>query len=641
MIFLFRKEIKKWNKIWWVVLASLAMGGAMAIFFRTPDKSSIKIASVDGSVISLKEFQHVYAESKASLDDLARYWGIPAERLAQMMGMGNIARSSLDKCVNNFLLDTIASSFSIRIDHKSFQDSLATTISKAFVDPSGKVNVEGYQNYLSRLHMSIADYEERKESEFKRNLLVKALGEGGYVPAYVGSDMQLQKSGKKKFLVLTLPFDHFVAQAKSTAAKDEDLKKYFKDNRENYRIAEKRKARYWVLSPEDYKKKVSIDDSLIERFYEKNKSMYRIPPKVKVRLIVVSTKEKADELLAQMRKAPDTFAKVAKEHSKDAKTASNGGLIDFFVRGTYDPDFERVAFLSLKNVGDISDVVKTKRGFEIVKLEDRIAAADKPLDKVKDEIVKTLIDRKSLVVLRGDLEAVVRAARTNSDIFEKFAKDNALTAVDTEWLTQADAQGYEFSNMVAQKLFAGTGKARAKSNGYFVHQGKHVLYSMTSKEESVIPEFVSVKERIEKDWFEQQAKKLRKDLAISLKRDLLAKKTSLEEAGKKYNFSLLTTGLVAVDESIDGLKDAGSIVSEAFSLSDPSQLLEHKHESNLYLVQLVASEPGEAKIDASADSLGAEQKRRKQRSLDGFIASLRRNAKIEIDEKILKAGGYY
>jgi hypothetical protein len=44
-------------------------------------------------------------------------------------------------------------------------------------------------------------------------------------------------------------------------------------------------------------------------------------------------KAKADELLAQVKKNPDSFAEVAKKNSQDPGSAANGGDLDFFARG--------------------------------------------------------------------------------------------------------------------------------------------------------------------------------------------------------------------------------------------------------------------------------------------------------------------
>ena len=61
------------------------------------------------------------------------------------------------------------------------------------------------------------------------------------------------------------------------------------------------------------------------------------------------------------------FDEVAEEHSQ-APSAPRGGDLGFFGRGKMVPAFEKVAF-ALKP-GETSDIVETRFGFHIIKLEE-------------------------------------------------------------------------------------------------------------------------------------------------------------------------------------------------------------------------------------------------------------------------------
>jgi len=85
-----------------------------------------------------------------------------------------------------------------------------------------------------------------------------------------------------------------------------------------------------------------------------------------------AARKKAEELLRRARAGED-FAKLAIENSEDSASAERGG--DYlFSRGHMDPAFEEVAF-NLKP-GQISDIVKTRNGYHIIKLEEKIAQDD-------------------------------------------------------------------------------------------------------------------------------------------------------------------------------------------------------------------------------------------------------------------------
>ena len=75
----------------------------------------------------------------------------------------------------------------------------------------------------------------------------------------------------------------------------------------------------------------------------------------------------AEAILERIRAGED-FAALAKEYSQDPGSASRGGDLGFFGRGTMVPAFEDVAF-SLK-VGEVSGLVQSQFGFHIIRVEE-------------------------------------------------------------------------------------------------------------------------------------------------------------------------------------------------------------------------------------------------------------------------------
>jgi peptidyl-prolyl cis-trans isomerase SurA len=90
---------------------------------------------------------------------------------------------------------------------------------------------------------------------------------------------------------------------------------------------------------------------------------------------------KAVALMAEAKKPGADFAKLAKEKS-EGPSASDGGDLGFFKRGVMVAEFDKVAF-GLP-IGSISEPVRTKFGWHVIKVEERRATAAKPFDEVKD-----------------------------------------------------------------------------------------------------------------------------------------------------------------------------------------------------------------------------------------------------------------
>jgi peptidyl-prolyl cis-trans isomerase C len=146
-----------------------------------------------------------------------------------------------------------------------------------------------------------------------------------------------------------------------------------------------------------------VGDEEIQAYYQTHKDRFRQKERIRARQILIllppnsgpekeqAAKKKAEEALARVEAGED-FAAVAKQYS-EGPAASRGGDLGYFSRGRMVPGFEEVAF-SLKEVGETSDLVRTKFGFHIIELTGRQPAQELAMEDVKDRIVRQLESAK-------------------------------------------------------------------------------------------------------------------------------------------------------------------------------------------------------------------------------------------------------
>jgi peptidyl-prolyl cis-trans isomerase SurA len=150
-----------------------------------------------------------------------------------------------------------------------------------------------------------------------------------------------------------------------------------------------------------------------QKFYDEHKAEMEQPEMIRLSEILVSTdakpndstdeaqrlqaaQAKAEDLLAQIRKGAK-FDDVAKKNS-DGPTAAQGGDLGVFKRGTLAKELEDKTFVMKPD--DVSDVIRTKQGFVILKVTEHHNAGVPALKEIEPRIQDALYMRKLQPALR-------------------------------------------------------------------------------------------------------------------------------------------------------------------------------------------------------------------------------------------------
>lgn len=156
-------------------------------------------------------------------------------------------------------------------------------------------------------------------------------------------------------------------------------------------------------------------------FYEDNLEKFKQPEKVRARHILLEVKnpeekaqwEKARAEIARLREeavqSGADFAELAKKHSDDT-SASRGGDLGFFAREEMIEEFSEVAFELEK--GEVSEPVRTRYGWHIIKRVDYQPSQPIPFEKVEDNLTKQLTSKR----FRDSLMKYVEQLRANADV---------------------------------------------------------------------------------------------------------------------------------------------------------------------------------------------------------------------------------
>jgi peptidyl-prolyl cis-trans isomerase C len=147
--------------------------------------------------------------------------------------------------------------------------------------------------------------------------------------------------------------------------------------------------------------KAAISDTALHQLYDEATKQMAGQKEVRARHILVNSEDEAKAVLAELQKGAD-FAELAKQKSSDPG-AAEGGDLGYFPKEAMVPEFAEAAFNLQK--GQLSEPVRTRFGWHIIKVEDIRDREVPAFDKVRDQLETHLVRKAQadmITKLRGD-----------------------------------------------------------------------------------------------------------------------------------------------------------------------------------------------------------------------------------------------
>ncbi|MHC4623394.1 MAG: peptidylprolyl isomerase [Planctomycetota bacterium] len=145
--------------------------------------------------------------------------------------------------------------------------------------------------------------------------------------------------------------------------------------------------------------KINITETDLQTYYAANKTSYIEPARAKISHILVDDRRQADDLLGRIANGED-FGKLAEEFSRDESTKQKAGKIDIevgegsYVAGIGDfPELNEKIFAA-DAATVLDEPFKTEKGWEIVRVEEKLPERQKTFDEVREQVMSTLLGRK-------------------------------------------------------------------------------------------------------------------------------------------------------------------------------------------------------------------------------------------------------
>ncbi|MFA7527562.1 MAG: SurA N-terminal domain-containing protein [Ottowia sp.] len=319
---------------------------------------------------------------------------------------------------------------------------------EALRDENGQLDMDEYSRLLSVQGMTPESYEAGLRMDLSRRQVL-----GGIVDSEVVSAAQADATMALALQQREIRVVHFdAADYAARLDPDEDeLKAWYEAHLDRYQAPESVDIQYIVLDLDSIKRNIHVSEQKLRDYYEQNADMLAAPEQRRASHILVAVgagasnaerekaKARAEQLLAQVRAAPDTFAEVAREDSDDEFSAQQGGDLGFFERDKgMDEDIAKAAF-ALQDKGDISDLVSTDFGYHIVQLTD-IKRADKPsFDAVRARLEEQLRTQQAQAEFSEMADEFTNGVYEQPDSLEPVAQKLGLDIQTAEGVTRTPA----------------------------------------------------------------------------------------------------------------------------------------------------------------------------------------------------------
>jgi len=587
-----------------------------------------EVASVGGQKISEQEFSEALLQQQ--------------DRLRGELGQ-NFDSALLDsprmrfELIEGMISQRLIMQFAAR-NHLSVSDeSLVETIKgiPAF-QVDGKFSRQRYDDLLRSERMTPETF----DAALRRDILVQqlsgALSDSGLASRTASRQFAQIRAQQREIAEYQFRAEPQGAKSKISA---DAVRAFYDGNPSRFRVPEEVEADYLVLSADALGASERVSAEEVKRFYEANAARYGEPEQRRASHILIGLKtgasdsdkvkarERATEILGEVRKSPGRLAELAKQNSSDSGSASKGGDLGFFSRGMMVQAFEEAAFRLKLN--QISDLVESDFGFHIIKITGIKPGKMKSLDEVRPEIESELKKQRAGRRFAEAAETFSNLVYEQADSLKPAAERFGLPIQHAAGLTREGASVPALSKpKVLAALFSDDAiKNRRNTEAIETAPGVLVSARVVNYKPSTQRPFDQVREGIAKQLAQQEALTLARKQGVERLEDL--------RKGNGGSVRFGPTKLVSRDKP-EGLN--AEALSQVFG-ADGSKLPSYTGADTregyvIYRVsRVVDSEPDDTRVRSVRSELGRETG---SLEFKAFLAGLRADTSVDINKEYLE-----
>ncbi|MDR5771429.1 MULTISPECIES: SurA N-terminal domain-containing protein [unclassified Caballeronia] len=595
---------------------------------------SAYVASVNGHKITRPEFDNAFrqqvdrARSMLGAQFDARMFDTPEARAAMVDSL--VQQRALSDETQR--LHLTASDDAVR--RALLSDPIVASLRK----PDGSVDIERYKEMLAMQGMTPAQYDERMRYTIANQQIPASIQESSFTSKSLAQSLTELSEQRRAVQGMSLRAADYAAKVQPT---DAQLHSYYDAHRNDFATPETATIQYLVLSPFTLAAASKPSDADLKKFYDDNIQRYRTEGQVRASHILVNApkdasaadkakaKQKAEQLLAQVKAHPDQFAQVAEKNSEDPGSAAKGGDLGYFARGQIagGKAFDDAAF-NLKK-GEVSDIVESDFGYHIIQATDVKPSVTQSFDEVKEALAKDYAAQQGskgfAEAAQGFTDTVYEQAKSLQPAADKYKLTVQTATVGPKPNTQLP-QDNPLNNAKFLAAVFSPDSVKDHNNTQAVDAGNNTLIAarVTDYKASTVPAFDAVKDAVRTKVVAQDA------AAMALKEG----QTKLADLQKSKSTDGFTSPIIVSRNDAQGLPPAAlSAIFKADASKLPAYVGVDLGTDGYAIYRVNGIEKANA---VAADRLaGAQQQIAQvyaQAEMEAYIDSLKARSKVKLSQ---------
>ncbi len=516
-------------------------------------------AIVDGEEITSRQLDFAYTRYR---ERLASVFG---GRIPEAFNDENtLKEQSLSQIIDEKVLENYIQDKGYRVGDARVLENIR---SMQVFQQDGKFNKEQYQNQLASQGYSAALFEQELRRSQEMEQLNLAIRTSAFMIPVELEQFNNLKNQQRKLRTLT-----FKNQPDSIEVSDAQVSDYYNEQSAGFMDPAKVKLDYIELSLSSIKKSIEISEDKIQERYEQLRDQLTTAELRTASHILLTVgegdnedevKNKINDLKNRISQGED-FSTLAREFSQDPGSAEDGGDLGEVERGSMVKPFETALFDL--HVNQVSEPVKTKFGWHIIKLNGLSGGETQSFEQARNEIEQELKSDLAESQIYDLAENLASIGYEEPDSLFSASEQLDLKIQTTDWFTQDRGEGLAGQQKIRQIAFSDDVlNQNRNSETIELDDNRIVIVHLNEHKPAAKKSLESVTDSIIKTLKKKAGRELAKTEGEKVLTDLQQGDNTLDKAAS--NFSLEVADLGFVDRSNTTVKR--DVLNAAFTLSKP------------------------------------------------------------------------